>query len=149
MFLTACTSLKTNELKQTWNVIENASSKHWTKSKLENEIGIAQKEIKNPVKKIHLALLYEQNNRQKWGITLSKDNTVESVTYLPTDSYRSEFTIQKIMNRWRDLNCKKEEKQVLTPHVIKKERFITCDNGKRIIRYNQYNEVESILVKNY
>lgn len=81
-FFAACTILQTNNLEQTWNIIEKASSKHWTKSKLENEIGKATKEIKNPAKKIHLALLYEQSNRQKWGITLSKNNIVESVTYL-------------------------------------------------------------------
>lgn len=147
MLLAGCTSLKTNELKQTWNVIENASTKNWTKDKLENEIGVAQEEIKSPTARIHLTLLYEQSNRQKWGITISKNNIVESVTYLPTDIYRHEFTIEKIMNRWKNLNCKKEEKQILTPHVIKKERFISCDNGKRIIHYNRYNEVESILVK--
>lgn len=147
MFLTGCTSLKTNELKQTWKVIEDAPSKHWSRSNLENVIGVPNKEMKNPTKKIHLALLYEQDNRQKWGITMSKHNIVESVTYLPTNIYRHEFTIEKIMDRWKDLNCKKEEKQILTPHVIKKERFISCDNGKRIIHYNRYNEVESILVK--
>lgn len=154
ILLISCSSLKKpndtiDHLILIWQLLEKAPSEQWYKDKLVSNIGYPKEKIPHPKKKNLTGWIYlnTENSFQEWGITIDKNNIVDSVTYIPSGKYRPEFTIEKIMDRWKDLKCKKEEKQVLTPHVIKKERFISCDNGKRIIHYNRYNEVESILVK--
>ncbi|MEI8347659.1 MAG: hypothetical protein WCG27_09330 [Pseudomonadota bacterium] len=53
----------------------------------------------------------------------------------------SEFTLEKIKLRWLKFNCEIKEKQTIHPDFIKQVRYISCENGKRYIEYNKYNEV--------
>ncbi len=154
ILLISCSSIKKlndkiDHLMLIWQILEEAPSKQWNKDILVSNMGYPKEKIPHPKKKNLTGWIYfnTENRFQEWGITINKNNIVDSVTYIPSGKYRPEFTIEKIMDRWNNLNCKKEEKQILTPHVIKKERFISCDSGKRIIHYNRYNEVESIFVK--
>ncbi len=50
------------------------------------------------------------------------------------------------MARWENFNCIHKTKQELSPGLVKTISYLNCDNGHRIITYNMYKEVESILV---
>lgn len=153
IFLTGCSTTseekKENDVEKIWNVIENASVNSWSKKKLTNEIGEPTQIIKQPTKTIFSAWIYKtkSDGLQDWGISIKQNRTVDSITYLPEEKYRHEFTIETIMARWKNLNCKHEKKQELSPGLIKTVTYITCANNKRIINYNRYKEVTSILVK--
>ena len=151
LFTTGCSSFsnKTEDyVKRTWNIIENASTKKWSTSQLINHIGQPTQVFKQPAKHIYLGWIYDNKSSgfQEWGISIEKNNIIDSVTYLPKDPYRHEFTIEKIMARWKNLNCSHKTQQKLSPGLVKTIAYLDCDNGHRIVKYNMYKEVESILV---
>jgi hypothetical protein len=152
IFVTACSTTseenKGNYIDKIWNVIENASVNSWSKEKLTNEIGKPTQIIKQPTKTIFSAWIYKakSDGLQDWGISIKQNGAVDSITYLPEEKYRHEFTIEKIMARWHNLNCIHKTKQKLSPGLVKIITYLDCDNGHRIITYNMYKEVQSILV---
>ncbi len=152
VLLTSCASVhqaKENHIEVIWNIIENASINGWSPKKLISKIGEPKQKIEKPTHDIYSAWIYSdrESGFQEWGISIKKDNTIGSITYLPKDPYRHEFTVNKIMARWKNLNCKHEKKQELSPGLVKIVTYVACDNNKRIVKYNRYKEVESILVK--
>ena len=153
VFLISCSSVKTivnenNDLLSTWEIIENASLKSWNKELLISKLGLPNEKYSHPKKQNHSAWIYlnKKTGFQEWGITLKHDRTIISVTYLPNDPYRNEFTIEKIMARWKNFNCIDKTELKLSPGLVKTITYLDCDNGHRIITYNMYKEVESILV---
>ncbi len=152
-FLISCSSVKTfvsedNYLLSAWEIIEDASPKNWNKEQLISKLGLPKEQYSHPKKQNHSAWIYfdKKTGFQEWGISINQDGIAHSVTYLPKDPYRHEFTIEKIMARWKNLNCSHKTKQELSPGLVKIITYLDCDNGHRIVKYNMYKEVESILV---
>lgn len=153
LLLVACTTTYKKASNQSpeliWDVIENAPSQRWSDTQLIQKIGKPNQVFKRPTKGIFLGWTYknEASGFQEWGISFYDDMTVESVTYLPQEIHRHEFTIEKIMTRWKHLNCTHKKNKVLNPGLIRIESYIECGSDKRVAKYNKYNEIESILVK--
>lgn len=155
VFLASCSinTVKTsvdNYVKSRWEIIENASINKWTSSDLQSKLGAPQGKYQHPKKKNHTAWIYHKkdNGFQEWAFVLNSNNIITSVLYKPKDPYRHEFTIEKTMARWKALNCKHKKIQDSSTHVIKTIRYIECNGGSHIVKYNRYNEVHSIFVTN-
>ncbi len=152
LFLTACTSTheqNVNPVELIWNILERASIDGWTSEKLLDQIGKPTQIFKQPAKEIDLAWIYKNqaSGFQEWGIGIKNNNVIDSITYIPNESYRNEFTIEKITTRWKNLDCKHQQKQELSPGLVKTIKYIECNHGTHVIKYNKYNEVESIFIK--
>ena len=132
-----------------WSILEESVEKKWSKAQVLKKVGEPNEKYAHPQKTGIVSWFYSNNesNFQEWVFSFDNRGVINGVSYFPNKPMISDFTIDKIASRWKNLNCKHETKQVLKPHVIKNERYLNCDDGKKIIRYNKYNEVESIIVK--
>ena len=154
LFFISCSSTeilnkKDNYMKSIWEIIEKSLENNWNKENLISKLGKPKEQYTHPRKKEYIAWIYfnKKTGFQEWSFTLDKKENIQNVLYIPIEKYRSEFTTEKIMGRWKNLNCKHEKKQELSPGLVKTVTYVTCDNNKRIIKYNRYKEVTSILVK--
>ena len=153
IFFISCSllDLNTNEKKYVelvWKILENASIQSWSEDKIITTLGKPKEKYVHKNKKESISWFYVQSETglQEWALSL-KNKKVDGVLYMPKDPYRSEFTIKKIMFRWKNLDCKHKKKQILRPGLIKIITYVGCDNDKRIIEYNRYKEVLSVTVE--
>ena len=154
MLLISCSLLDSTTsndsyVKSTWEIIENASVQGWSKKEIISKLGSPHEKYVNPKNKEYISWFYFQKKTgfQEWAFTFNQEGNVKGVLYLPKDPHRSDFSIDKIMARWKNLNCEHKKKQVLMPGLIKTVSYVGCDNEKRFIEYNRYKEVESISVE--
>ena len=152
-FLISCSSInnprpKENYVESRWEIIENATLKKWGYKQLISKLGQPHGKYKHPIKTDHIAWIYYQKSTgiQEWAFVLNKQGIIVSVLYKPKDPYRYEFTIDKIITRWKNFNCKHEKKQELRPGLVKVITYLDCDTGNRIVKYNMYKQVTSINV---
>ncbi len=151
IFLMSCSTTKMqsdNYVTTVWKIFDKVSNKTLKVEELSSTFGDTKEKYKHPKKKHTVAWLYRdrETHFQEWSFEISNGKKIESVLYYPNESYRHEFTIEKIMANWKNLNCIHKTRQELSPGLIKTVTYLDCDNSQRIITYNMYKEVESILV---
>jgi len=155
VFITSCSSNYTRTQSSdyvvtTWKIFDKVYTDNWSIKELISTLGHTKEKYTHPQKKHSIAWLYrdKKTNFQEWSFEINKEKKIINVLYHPNESYRDEFTIEKMINHWKDLNCKHKQKQELSPGLVKTIKYIECNNGSHVIRYNRYNEVESVSVKN-
>ena len=153
MFFVSCFSVnvqssKNNYVETVWNILENAYHQGWNKNQIIKILGEPKEAQSHPEKKGQVSWFYFQKDTgfQEWTFGINDGNVI-AVLYMPKDHYRSEFTIEKIMIRWKELNCQHKENQIVSTDLIRVVKYIGCSNNKIIAEYNRYNQVESIIVE--
>ena len=129
-----------------WTILENALNEKWNKQRVFN--GLSDQNQEDPaMKKKTEALNLEdlKTHWQSWAIKFNQSGEIESAIYMPFQD-RVDFSLENILTRWHSLNCQRNDKQIINGHTINTKHFYSCDGGKRVITFNQYDEVESIFV---
>lgn len=150
-FIISCSSLDTKNNNKdvadyNWSIIENSNEKLLSLPEVKNLFGEPVRSYQYDDGTISLIYFNKKTNFQEWAFAFHGDK-ITGITYIPQAPFRNDFTLDKILKRWKDLNCKKIEEPVITSHTINTKTYMSCDKGRRIVNYNRYNEVSSIYVK--
>ncbi|MFZ4715777.1 MAG: hypothetical protein ACOYL6_18790 [Bacteriovoracaceae bacterium] len=130
-----------------WQVLDNALKDKWDKTKLTKIFG-------NPNSKIFFqgsqfeSYIYEDSSTgyQAWTYDFDSQDNITSIGYSPTSSGKTMF-MDEIRKRWAYLTCFEKNEPVKTvPHVIRNQRYLSCESGKIKAYYSQYEEVQDIVV---
>ncbi len=147
MLLTSCSShQRTTEekVKSKWIILENAVSEKWTPEKILERLG-KPKEMRSNKGGESWYYQSSENGYQEWSIGI-KGGIVTGLIYFPTGSMNDEFTLDKILKRWKKFNCKKKKSErYMKGHTVYQDQYYLCDGNKRI-EYDRYNEVSWIRV---
>ncbi len=149
LFAISCTSFKhvgNDEIEKRWSILELAINEKWTKKDIFHILG--NPESRKPDEEGE-SWFYDskENDYQEWVISFNlKGEIVTNIGFGPTGSMGKEFTLPKILERWKNLNCKKKKSKWYSKgHTVYQDIYYICDGGKRI-DYNRYNEVSWIRV---
>ena len=128
-----------------WAVLEQAVYEKWSQERVLKSLG--EPKEKSLGKKNESWSYDTPNGYQEWSFSFDlKEKNVLHVGYSPTESMTGQFTLEKILARWKKLNCKKKKERIIKPHVIRDIEYYLCDGNKRI-NYNIYNEVSWIWIR--
>ncbi|MCT4643160.1 MAG: outer membrane protein assembly factor BamE [Bacteriovoracaceae bacterium] len=128
-----------------WSVLEQSIVSNWNKSKVLSLLGEpSQKSGKNEDSWVYYS---DQTRLQEWVIGFDiKSKKVIKVTFGPTGFLNTEFTLDKILKRWKGSSCKKMKSKMYTKgHTVYQDTYYLCGPNKRI-DVNRYNEVTWISV---
>jgi hypothetical protein len=147
--IVSCSShmlLNKKRIEKRWSVLESAVDKKWNQKKVLFELGKPEnKDLDNESE----SWFYYSSDEggQEWSISFRlKDKTVSYVGFNSPESIASEFTLDKILKRWKKLNCKKKKSKMYAKgHSVYRDQYYLCD-GKKRIDYNRYKEVSWIRV---
>jgi hypothetical protein len=150
VFLLSCSSQELStpeENEKKWFVLEQAIDNDWTQEKVLQELGEA---TEKSLLKGEEFWSYDNSKSESLEWTISF-NTVSKkimhITFSPFKDTRKDFTLDKVLTRWKRFNCqkKKELYQSTNGHLIKEIEYYICDGGKQI-SYNQYGEIRWIKI---
>ncbi len=147
MLLSACSSYhitSEEKTKANWSILELAIKEKWSTGGIVKLLGKPKKII---TKQDSESWYYEssENGSQEWSIGF-KDKIVNGILFIPTGSMDSRFTLDEILKRWSNLNCKKKKSKWYSKgHTVYQDQYYICNGSKRI-DYNRYNEVSWIKV---
>lgn len=134
---------------QAWDILEKSITEGWTQDIVKNILGLPFESYKDKEKSDVAVWVYRQKSsgNQEWTFRFDGSGKTIFVIYMPTSMTESEFTLEKIKSRWSKNNCEIKKKQTINPDFIKSVSYLSCDNEKRYVEYNRYNEVLLISVK--
>lgn len=127
-----------------WYILESNWSQDKVRQQLGNQDEILKDEI-NPAEEMWI-YNYKNDKTSMWSFDFNANKLAQSVTYYPSGDLTSDFSLEKIQQRWSKLKCEPKNKQTLYPDFIKNVTYLSCDNEKRYIQYNRYKEVFFITV---
>lgn len=142
--LAACTSTHTSESNshQFWSIAEKYNPS-WNRNEITSRLGPPQ-EIRAEGMEKNLIYRSPKTNHQIWSIALTQNDTISGIVYLPEE----QLSITDIQNRWKAKKCTHTKETKLTAgHNYQTTRKLVCENGKIVVSYNRYNEVEEIYLK--
>lgn len=136
-----------------WLVLENALKENWGKSKLEDKFGKPQEKILFSGSKFESYLYFnkyiyrgEEINSQAWTFDFDDKDMIVTIGYSPTSSGKTMF-MDELRKRWANLKCFEKSEPVKTvPHVIRIQKYLSCEGGKIKAYYSKYEEVQDIVV---
>lgn len=145
----SCTTFKDNSrnaIEQRWSILESAISAKWTKTNILNILGSPKSK---KLDKEDETWFYDskETSYQEWIISFGlKSETVTNIIFGPTGSMNTEFTLDKILMRWKKYNCvNKKSGWYAKGHTVYQDTYYLCDGNKRI-DYNRYGEVSWIKI---
>jgi len=132
-----------------WSIIEQFDLNTLKKDFILNQFGrpfdILQDKM-NP--KIDFYVYHNlSQHTQEWAFGFDPEGILKILTYLPSSSTAKDFSLDEIKMRWEKFKCVHKEKQILKPGLIKEISYLSCEDGKRYVEFNNYNEVISITLK--
>lgn len=147
--LISCSTTKRTfqeNINKRWAILEDAITQNWDQSKIVKLLGVPQKKIKDEIKE-YWSYYSSKNGIQEWSISFSlKSKKVTYVGYNPTGLMDAEFTLDKILKRWKKNNCMdKKSDWYAKGHTVYQDNYYLCDGNKRIY-YNRYEEVSWIKI---
>lgn len=131
-----------------WLILEKAIAENWDQGRILQILGSPKEKTKEKFKEFWL---YEssENGVQEWSFSFNIVN--KRITYIgfnPTGSMDKEFTLEKILKRWKRYNCiNKKSDWYMKRHTVYQDTYYICD-GNRRINYNRYKEVSWIRIRN-
>jgi hypothetical protein len=156
LFIISCTSPKKgNETSiakreiDPWIILDNAIQEQWQKVKLEQVMGKPHESFRFKDNG-HDSYLYFENyeykgdvvRHQAWTFNFDKDDFITGVSHSPRRMFMDE-----LRKRWADLKCFEKSERVKTvPHVIRYQKYLSCEGGKIKAYYSNYEEVQDIVV---
>jgi len=132
-----------------WNILDGLSKELWTKEKIKKLFGEPREIFKNMEQINQDSWIYDHPTEeyQEWTFGFDEKDQLAFVKYFPADDFSSEFSLENLEKHWAQFNCEHKTKQKTQPHVIRNLTYLSCDNGKRYVEYNKYNEVLFITVE--
>ncbi len=127
-----------------WEILEGYDSS-WNKEQIISKLGDPQKISKQDNEDL---LIYRslKTNYQIWAIGITPENNVSGLAYFPSAPEKKLY-IFEVEQRWKSRNCVHKKETKLIADNFQTTRTLECENGKKIVEYNKYNEVLSISVK--
>lgn len=152
LFITSCSK---NQIKESqtqnvmtnneWSLIDKIESEKWNQETLIINFGKPDEVIHDQKENIELWIYnYPQPNHQKWGVEISKNDKIASVSFVPNASTRDNFTIEKISQKWGN-SCVKKKEVDSSQHFVRNIRYLDCGKNRRAY-FDRYNEVTSIVI---
>ncbi|MEI8347202.1 MAG: hypothetical protein WCG27_07030 [Pseudomonadota bacterium] len=125
-------------------MIEEIIERPWTKDEVKRFLGAPSKIFERKGKDDEFWTFNDSKmGHQRLSIIFSKDGLVSLVVYIPQEYEKNSFSIDAILQRWKNLKCKEKSEQRITPHVISTVNYFACDQGRKFF-FNKWNEVLSI-----
>lgn len=125
-----------------WFILENAVKENWNKEKLERVLGKPDKILKFQNSQFDSYRYNElKSGYQRWIFDFNQDNVVIGISHSPTRMFMDE-----LRKHWVNLKCIEKTKPSKISHIIKNQRYLSCEGGKLEAYYSKFDEVESILV---
>jgi hypothetical protein len=132
-----------------WSILDNVFKEKWNISNLEEVLGKPNEISSTPGNNLKSYLYYdnltfkgETIRYQSWAFDIDQNNQVSGLYYNP----HPRIFMNEIRKRWANLKCFEKIEPSKIPHIIKKQRFLSCENGKFKAYYSNYEEVDSILM---
>ena len=146
----SCTTFKDNSrntMEQRWSILEKAISDKWTQEDIRHILGTPQSKKFDQEDE---TWFYDskESGYQEWIISFNiKDKIVMNIGFGPTGLMDKEFTLSKILERWKKYNCvSKKSDWYSKGHTVYQDTYYLCD-GNRKIEYNRYEEISWIWVR--
>lgn len=127
-----------------WEILEGYNSA-WNKEHIIERLGKPQEIIKQENKDLWVYSSPE-TNFQIWAFGINPENRVSGLAYFPSAPEKKLY-ISEVERRWKSRNCVHKKETKLIADNFQTTRTLECEDGKKIVEYNKYNEVLSISVK--
>lgn len=141
----SCSISQKQEQKNTsfWDILESYNSS-WDKEKILSLLGKPHEVVKSNNKD---TWIYNspKTNYQIWAVGIA-GNEISGLAYFPS-SPEKKIYIPEVEKRWESRNCIHKKETKLMADNFQTTRTLECDDGKKIIEYNRYNEVIGISVR--
>ncbi len=131
-----------------WPILENFNKQSWNSKNIIEHLGEPSEVIKSKDGSSSWVYYDAITGRQSWAIGASEiDKKISEIAYFPGSSGKS-LSVKELEVRWKNHGCthSKETKQ-MAGHNYLTERFMKCDNGMKVIKYNRYGEVQGISIE--
>jgi hypothetical protein len=129
------------------DIAESAVKESWTLDKFKSYIG-EPSEVTQFKGNFNTSHIYEDRRTgfQSWSLSIDSKNSVVGLAYFPTSRGKTMF-MDELRKRWANLKCfEKIEPVKEIPHVIRNQRYLSCEDGKIKAYYSQYEEVQFISI---
>lgn len=127
-----------------WEVLETYNSS-WDKKQIISKLGEPHEVIEREDESLWI-FNSTKTKFQSWASGVTRDGKISGIAYFPTSSGKSMY-IFEVEKRWESQNCIHKKETKLIADNFQTNRTLECDNGKKIVEYNRYNEVAGISVK--
>lgn len=127
-----------------WEILEGYKST-WNKEHIIERLGKPQEIIKQENKDLWVYSSPE-TNFQIWAFGINPENRVSGLAYFPSAPEKKLY-IFEVERRWKSRNCVYKKETKLISDNFQTTRILECEDGKKIVEYNKYNEVLGINVK--
>jgi hypothetical protein len=126
-----------------WFVLDNAMKENWNKIKLEEMMGKPHK-LKRYQDNQTESYIYNDSKTQyqEWIISFDPKGFITEIFFNPHPT----IFMDELRKHWADLKCFEKTEPSKIPHIIRNQRYLSCEGGKLKAYYSKYDEVESISV---
>ena len=131
-----------------WPVLENFHKQSWDTEKILAHLGKPNEVIKSKDGSPTWVYYDTITGYQSWAVGVSaSDQKITGIAYFPGSTGKT-LLVKDLESRWKDRGCiRSKETKLIAGHNYSTENFLECDNGTKVIKYNQYGEVQGISVE--
>lgn len=131
-----------------WNILENFQNQKWDSEEIIEHLGKPNEVTKAQDGSLSWIYYDSITGHQSWAIGVSeRDQKITGIAYFPGSSGKS-LLVQDLEVRWKNRECTHSKgTKLIAGHNYSTERFLKCDNGKKVIKYNQFGEVQGISIE--
>lgn len=126
-----------------WFVLDNAVREEWKKIRLEQVMGKPHELKKYKDDQVDSYVYNDfKTQYQEWIFSFDQNDSVIGIYFNPHPT----LFMGELRKHWANLKCFEKTEPSKIPHVIRNQRYLSCEDGKFKAYYSKFGEVESILV---
>lgn len=146
LILVSCSKMsqdKNTDTLDEWLILDNAIKENWNKVKLEQSMGKPH-ELKKYKDDQTESYIYNdlKTQYQEWVFSFDQKDYVIEIFLNPHPT----MFMDELRKHFANLKCFEKTEPSKIPHIVKNQRYLSCEDGKVKAYYTKYDEVESISV---